>query len=190
MNKEIKHTTISLPLPEESFQSEISQKEPICDLNIEEWWNRRISNMQYFIYEVQWLSWASGDATWRDLKLVGNNGDIYKAKNEEIVTWMGATLANITKKYTIDNPVNHTISVKPWTIVECTSWFYGISNRLVKLVYTGSVRVLWWSSNFTLSSTNQNITFINTWNTDLKLKLQFATTDSGKPVFSLFLKLY
>jgi hypothetical protein len=46
----------------------------------------------------------------------------------------------------------------------------------------------WWS--LTLSNANQNVTLMNTGNTDLKVKIQFNTTAAERPSFGVFIKIF
>lgn len=162
---------------------------PIQDQQIETGNNRGISRVQYFAMDI-WSSTGSGsDGTFRVLNLIWFNGDREKTYTQEIMTGLWNTTAKITKSYTIDTPLNNIISVPSWKIIEVYAQFNSANQQFQVLNTSGSKRFLFGSSN-TLSSTNQNISMINSGTDNLDIQFKFGATGSERPIFWFLVKIY
>lgn len=181
-------TKITIPNPEQSFTSENSQNDRVSDALIDVWTNRKISGMQYFCIDVFSSSGSAWTWTFTDINLIGQNGDRAKSYTQEIIVWAGNTTAQITKSYTIDTPISNNLIVPPWKIAEIY-WRPSSSTQTLRIDVTGTYRFIKWST-LDLTNTTDNVTIINSWTSNLKLKLKFATSASERPIFWFLLKIF
>lgn len=125
----------------------------------------------FFAMDIQSSAWVSWDATFRVLKLIGNNGDLQVSYTQEIITSLWNTTAKITKRQTISSDLD-TISVQPWQIMEVYASFNSATQNL-QISTTWSFRYLFWT-NSTLTTTNQQVSIINFWTSNLNVQFKFA----------------
>lgn len=165
--------------------------EPIAGLNKWPYDYELLKNKpknQYFAMDVWSSSGATGDGTTRDLNLIGLNGDREVTYSQEIIVGLGSTTAKITKQSSIEPPNSNTFVVLPGQIVEVSASFNSSTQNLY-VSNTGSKRYLK-GTTLTLNSTNPDVTFINSWTTEMTIKFQFATSASDRPIFWFFFKIY
>lgn len=183
------YNEITIPELKTPDQSQGFNNAPIEDLQVNVKNNRNISQVQYFAMDVWSSAWATWDGTFRVLKLIWFNWDREKQYSQEIITALGSTTAKITKSYNIDTPKSDTISVPSWKVFEIYASFNSATQNLQVVNTTGSKRYLFWS-NTTLTTTNQNISMINSGTDNLNIQLKFATSASDRPIFWFLIKIY
>lgn len=182
-------TEITIPEIKTPDQSQGFYNEPIKDVQIDVWTNRRISSMQFFALDVWSSSWATWDGTFRKIVFQWNNGDKQKTYTEVILDWLGTTTAKISKSYNIDTPINNVIRVPWWKVLECYARFSSSTQNLEINRTWWSIRYLKWSSD-TLTSTNENVSWLNASEDNVDVVLKFATSASDRPIFGVFIKIY
>lgn len=186
---EIKYTEIPTIVPIVDEYSARWQKAPLEDAQIKVWSNRGISGMQYFAFDIRSTAGSAGDATFRDVNLVGFNYDLEKTYNQEIISTLGNTTAFVSKRYTIDTPTWKFIKLLPWKIFEAGTYFGSATQSIKFVMATWSYRFMEWG-NLTLSNANQKVTLMNVGNTDLSVKIQYNTTAAERPSFWVFIKIF
>jgi hypothetical protein len=130
---------------------------------------------------------ATGDGTYRDVNLIGNNWDMETTYSQEIVVWRGSTTAKITKKYNCTVSGNN-ITI-PWgatVVIRCS---FTNATQFARIVKTSwSLRYIKWSS-LDISNTNNDIIFINSSTSESTIKIQFGTTASDRPIFGFSIEI-
>jgi len=188
MTDNISNETINIPDPVQSSYVRNWQDSVIEDSQLNVWSNRRISNMQYFAIDLNCSSGATGDWTFRDVNLIGFNGDLAQSYTTEILPTRWNTVATVTKSHTIDLPVENIILVPAWKIMEvCTS--IASATITVKASITWTYRFVEWTT-LSLTSTTPRVSVINSSSDYLRVKIQFATSASERPSFWIVIKIY
>lgn len=178
----------------DSPNTQIDQKDPyfqkVQGINEQGMDARLLRNKElvYFAFDVWSSSGATWDATFRVVKLIGNNGDRETQYTQEIITGRGNTTAKITRSGNMfvqwDSfilPAGHVLEV---------FWRFNTATQSVKIMLTwSSYRYVRWSS-ITLNSANDNVAVINSLTNDIVVDLQFYTSASDRPIFWLFFKIY
>lgn len=183
-------TEITIPSVSTPDQSQGLNNAPIEDTQLNAGNNREISGMQYFAMDIFSSSWSTWDGTFRDINLIGFNGDKQKSYTQEIITGLGNTTAAITKTYTIDTPVNDIIKLPAWKVFRISAYFNSATQNL-RVADTGSRRYLRaWSTHLDLTSANPELVFINNWTTTSNITLKFATTASDRPIFGFLIEIF
>lgn len=178
----------------DSPNTQIDSKEPsfeqVQGIN-KQWYDARLlrnKELVYFAFDVWSSSGATWDATFRVLKLIGNNGDRETSYTQEIVTWVGNTTAKITRSGNMYVQWDSFI-LPSWHVLEAFGSFNSWT-QVAEVRFTGSsYRYVRWSSR-TLNSANDNVAVINSWTTDIVVDLRFYTSASDRPIFWLFFKIY
>lgn len=176
---------------------------PIQDVQIKTWDNRKIAHIQYFALYIQGTSWASWDATYRDIVFTGLNGDNEKTHTElfynGLWSWNELT-AKFTKSYTIDTFYESNVSgagtntgwiikIPMGAIVEIQSIFSTATQNLKLNVIAWSYKFLFGTTNI-FTSSNTTSTIISSGTEALQIRMQFATSASERPNFWIFIKIY
>lgn len=182
-------TEISIPEIITPDTSQGINNAPIEDVQMKLWNNRNISWVQFFAMDIWSSAGATWDATFRVLNLIGFQWDREKSYSQEIITALWSTTAKITKRFTIDTPVNNIISVPSGKVLEVVARFSSATQNLKINNTTWSYRFLEWSTNI-LTSSNPRVIIMNSWDDNLRINLQFATSASDRPIFWVFLKIY
>ena len=178
----------------DSPNTQIDSKEPsfeqVQGIN-KQWYDARLlrnKELVYFAIDIWSSSGATGDGTFRVIKLIGNNGDRETSYTQEIITGLGNTTAKITRAWNMyvqwDSfilPAGHILEVYG-------SFSTATQNVEVRFTGSSSRYVRWTSRN--LTTTNDNFAVINSWTTDIVVDLRFATSASDRPIFWLFFKIY
>lgn len=181
-------TEITIPEIKTPDQSQGLYNAPIEDTQLNVGNNREISGMQYFAMDIFSSSGSTGDGTYRDINLIGFNGDKWKSYTQEIITGLGNTTAAITKTYTIDTPVNNIIKLPAWKVFRISAHFTNATQNL-RVSITGSKRYLR-SWNTDLTSTNPELAFINSGTTTSNITLKFSTSAADRPIFWFLIEIF
>lgn len=129
---------------------------------------------------------ATGDASYREMSLLGNNGDMTVTYTNVLLYWLGTTTYKLTKQYSWIEIVDNFITLPAWKVCRI-QWQFSSTTQYARFIATWSKRFLRWSS-LDLTSANPEVTFINTW-ADTTLTINFATTASDRPIFGIFLEI-
>lgn len=188
MKDSIEFEIIDIPNPKESDYSSRWQDQPIEDLQISVWKNKEISNEKYFVMDIWSSAWAAWTWTATKINLIWNNWDLEKTYSQEIIQWAWSTTAKITKKYTIDTPINNSVYLYPWKVFELNSYM-NYSTQTLTLSFTWTYRYLRWSS-LLITSTNPSVTFINSGTTVIKIDFKYSTSAWDRPIFWFYFKIF
>lgn len=178
----------------DSPNTQIDSKEPsfeqVQGIN-KQWYDARLlrnKELVYFAFDVWSSSGATWDATFRVLKLIGNNWDRETQYNEEIITGRGNTTAKITRSGNMFVQWDSFILPSGHVLEAFASIYTATQNIEVRFTGSSSRYVRWTSRN--LTTTNDNFAVINSGTTDIVVDLRFATSASDRPIFWLFFKIY
>lgn len=182
-------TEITIPSIKTPDQSQGLNNAPIEDTQLQVGNNREISGMQYFAMDIFASGWAAWDGTFRDINLIGFNGDKGKSYSQEIISTLGSTTAAITKTYTIDTPVNNVFKLPAWKIFKISAYFNSATQNL-RVADTGTRRYIRaWATPLDLTSANPELVFINNWTTTSSITLKFATSAADRPIFWFLIEI-
>lgn len=177
-------------LPNTQIDSKEPSFEQVQGIN-KQWYDARLlrnKELVYFAFDVWSSSGATWDATFRVLKLIGNNWDRETSYTQEIITGLGNTTAKITR-YGNMYVQRDSFILPAWHILEVFGSF-NTATQSVEVRLTGSsYRYVRWSSR-TLNSANDNVAVINSLTDDIVVDLRFYTSASDRPIFWLFFKIY
>lgn len=148
----------------------------------------RNNDFKYFYFDVWSSTWSAWDATFRVVKLIGKHGDREEQYSQEIITSLGSTTAKITRWGTMFVQGDSFI-LPAWKVLEVFAYFSTSTQNLEIRLTGSSYRRIRWSNN-TLTSTNDNVAVVNSWQTDIVVDLRFATSAAERPVFWSFFKIF
>ncbi|HNG96758.1 MAG TPA: hypothetical protein PLW93_00635 [Candidatus Absconditabacterales bacterium] len=148
----------------------------------------RNKELVYFAFDVWSSSGATGDGTFRVLKLIGNNGDRETSYTQEIITSLGNTTAKITRSGNMFVQGDSFILPSGHVLEAFASIYTATQNVEIRLTGSSFRYVRGTSRN--LTTTNDNFAVINSGATDIIVDLRFATSASDRPIFGLFFKIY
>ena len=148
--------------------------------------NKPSSSWDLFLaYDVWSTGWATGDGTFRDVNIIGSDWDMQVSYSQEILVGRGSTTANITRRWTAEIIWND-IQIPAWWIVNIQIAPWTDQVRIVKTWW--NLRYIKWSS-LDMTSTNNEITFINSSTSTSSIKLQFATATTNRPIFGILITI-
>lgn len=144
---------------------------------------------QFFAMDIWSSAGATGDGTFRDLNLIGANGDRETTYSQEIIVGRGSTTAKITRRESV-TPVSNIFTLTSWQIFSITSYFNS-STQTVRISRTGSsIRYIRAGATpLDINSANQELIFMNSWTTDVSIKLTYATSASDRPIFGFLIEI-
>jgi len=181
--------TITIPEIKTADISYWYDSESIKWVQIDPEGNREISQEQYFAMDIFASGWAAWDGTFRDINLIGFNGDKGKSYSQEIISTLWSTTAAITKTYTIDTPVNNMFKLPAWKIFKISAYFNSATQNL-RISDTGTRRYIRaWATPLDLTSANPELVFINNWTTTSSITLKFATSAADRPIFWFLIEI-
>lgn len=150
--------------------------------------NKPTWNGLFFAMDIWSSAWATGDWTYRDVNLIGSNWDMETSYSQEIVVGRWSTTAKITKRYTATVSGN-LITIPAGWVVNIVANFTN-ATQFIRLTQAGwSLRWLRWSS-LDMNNTNNDITFINSSNSDSTLLIKFWTSASDRPIFGISISIF
>ena len=148
------------------------------------------SGSQTFAMDIWSTAWSAGDATFRDINLIGSNGDREVSYTQEIVVGLGNTTAKITKQATI-TPTGNLFTLLPWQVFSISSYFNSSTQTVRMSISGGSIRYIRAGATpLDINSANPELMFINSGTINSSVKLTYATSASDRPLFGFLIQIY
>lgn len=149
------------------------------------------SGAKIFLFDFWWLSGGTGDTMFRNILFPCKDWDMQVTYNTIALEGQVSNIsAKWTMRYTTENYDGvKTLTLKPWEILEVTSYIYSSTANL-------RLQTSWWSYRFlsgnttTLTQANPRVSLINASASDMAITFQFATSASDRPTLGVLCKIY
>lgn len=147
----------------------------------------RISSKEVtrWVYDFWSSWWATMDWTFRNLIFFGNDWDNTTSYTQTVLNWLWTTTLKITARMWWGIS---TITVPSWKSCKVRFAAYSLTQNL-RVNFSGTLRPLAAMTN-TLTSTNPEYIFVNTWWTDWTITLQLASSASDSILFWVVIEVF
>ncbi len=153
------------------------------------WYSSASWSLNFMALDIFSTSWANADGTYRDVIYPWIEGDRGASYNKTILTGLGATVCQYTQRSVLDTGVFDGIdfTISSWKICVISTNITSAS-AILRLSITWFIRYLASNSN-DLTSTVNRVSFINSWTTDVKFRIKFASSPWSLPSFGILIEI-
>lgn len=185
MKDDITFQTIDIAPTQETFQSKMSQEEPIDYYQLVRRQDRQHSSATFY-FNGTW--WATGDNVYRIIDLEWNNWDMQVTYSRVLVDWLASMTYKLTK---VVNGITinwNDISVPAWKTCRVSNYMNSWTQNTRVVPSWGSILYLTWDPIFT--STNMSVAFVNASTSDASFTIKWRTLWTDRPNFGILIEIF
>lgn len=146
--------------------------------------NKPTITSSFFCADIWALSWATWDATYRDVNIPSSDGLSINNTNITLIVWLWLMTATLSRSSTI-SPSGNIFTIPAWKICKINVSPNSSTSR-IKINYTWGIRFIRWTTSV-LSQSDPEFWFLAT--TEVTFTIQFATTASDRPIFWVLIEV-